>query len=332
MEFQLGVGVLNFLCLVTLRIEQGETKKEWNGKVQIGAGGDSETERDRIKDWGWRRNGSGRVGRRQKGKGGGHEAAVEKGAVEVVCLGNEWLLTRSRVVSDRDLRHRPPGRRSQAADMNPKNISIVSLPLLRVKHETALEWKPKRVDDEKLIEWLENLEQARTEMWSGHLWTRPADAIDPGSHQSGKDFWIAFANNMRFSKRNVVCFIELCIAVLAIMLCCHEAVKVLISRQELGSAPLLASRPYYSGDKALQKVEDANIQVTSTKKIPTSKYEVEDTNYQVLEPVHNSGGRGMQKGTACLNIARSPLHQHYFQHLLCNKMWVSWYLMVAPCT
>ena len=157
MEFQLGVGVLNFLCLVTLRIEQGETKKEWNGKVQIGAGGDSETERDRIKDWGWRRNGSGRVGRRQKGKGGGHEAAVEKGAVEVVCLGNEWLLTRSRVVSDRDLRHRPPGRRSQAADMNPKNISIVSLPLLRVKHETALEWKPKRVDDEKLIEWLETL-------------------------------------------------------------------------------------------------------------------------------------------------------------------------------
>ena len=134
MEFQLAVVVLNFLCLVTLRIEQGETKKEWNGKVQIGAGGDSETERDRIKDWGWRRNGSGRVGRRQKGKGGGHEAAVEKGAVEVVCLGIEWLLTQSRVVSDRDLRHRPPGRRSQAADMNPKNISIVSLPILRVKH------------------------------------------------------------------------------------------------------------------------------------------------------------------------------------------------------
>ena len=78
MEFQLGVGVLNFLCMVTLRIKQGETKKEWNGKVQIGAGGDSETERDRIKDWGWRRNGSGRVGRRQKGKGGGHEAAVER--------------------------------------------------------------------------------------------------------------------------------------------------------------------------------------------------------------------------------------------------------------
>ena len=67
-------------------------------------------------------------------------------------------------MSDRDLRHRPPGRRSQAADMNPKNISIVSLPLLLVKHETALDRKPKRMDDEKLIEWLENLEQARTEM------------------------------------------------------------------------------------------------------------------------------------------------------------------------
>ena len=67
-------------------------------------------------------------------------------------------------MSDRDLRHRPPGRRSQAADMNPKNISTVSLPLLRVKHETALERKPKWVNDEKLIEWLENLEQARTEM------------------------------------------------------------------------------------------------------------------------------------------------------------------------
>ena len=103
------------------------------------------------------------------------------------------------------------------------------------------------------------------------------------------------------------------------MLRCHEAVKVLISRQELGSAPLLASRLYYSGDKALQKVEDTNFQLPSTKKIPCNKLQVpkvEDTSYQVLEPVHNIGGRGMQKGAACLNIARSPLHQHCFQHLL----------------
>ena len=64
----------------------------------------------------------------------------------------------------------------------------------------------------------------------------------------------------------MVCFYELCIAVLAIMLCYHEAVKVLISRQELGSAPLLASRIYYSGDKALQKVE--------SRKIPTFNYQV----------------------------------------------------------
>ena len=241
MEFQLGVGVLNFLCMVTLRIKQGETKEEWNGKVQIVAGADRERQDKRLS-----------LGKKRKRKGWSPAKRKRRRT-----WGSSWKgssgggLPGKRVTFNSDQSRERPRSASPSPRSSVKScwyepeeyLHCVSYPSSCETYETALKRKPKWVNDEKLIEWLENLEQARTEMWSGHLWTRPADAIDPRSHQSGKDFWIAFPNNMRHSKQNMVCFHELCIAVLAIMLCCHEAVKVLISRQELGSAPLLASRP-----------------------------------------------------------------------------------------
>ena len=216
MEFQLAVVVLNFLCLVTLRIEQGETKKEWNGKVQIGAGGDSETERDRIKDWGWRRNGSGRVGRRQKGKGGGHEAAVERelrpGKRVTFKSSREPLESLS-----------PCG--SKQIDMNQKNKSyfmrVTIYFLLCCVENLSVEWR-------EIIEWPENLEGARTDECENVKWPllgEPPDAIDP-ARQEFQIFIFLY-----LSQHRILIFVS------PAMHWCHEAVKALISRQGLGSGP-----------------------------------------------------------------------------------------------